>query len=717
MQVKLMILAITLACGPIAVGTEPASYRTVDVIVSGTHGYHTYRIPSIAVTSRGTLLAFCEGRKFGRGDAGDIDLLLKRSADGGATWSPAQIVWDDGPNTCGNPCVVVDRRSGRIWLLMTWNLGSDSEAAIIEGRSRDTRRVFVTSSDDDGVTWAPPREITADVKPTNWTWYATGPGAGIQLEQGPHRGRLVIPCDHIEAGTRHYDSHVVWSDDGGASWQMGGSTAHHQVNECEVVELPGGRLMLNMRNYDRAQRVRRVSFSDEGGATWGEVRVDPALVEPICQASLRRIAWGADGGEGLLAFSNPASETARVNLTVRLSREGGRTWPAARVLHAGPSAYSCLVALPDGDIGCLYEAGERSPYERIVFARFSPAWVESASAATSTASAGLVRSEFIYELAPFPSCHASTLVEAPDGALVAAWFGGTAEQNPDVCIYATRFENGRWSLPAAVASGLQPDGTRYPCWNPVLFQPDNGPLMLFYKVGPDPRSWWGMVQTSTDGGRTWGEARRLPPGLFGPIKNKPVRLPNGHILAPSSTEHDGWRVHFERSEDGGATWSATPAVNAGHNIAAIQPAVLLLGGNRILALGRTRQGRIFRVESADLGRTWGAMTLTDLPNPNAGIDAVTLRDGRQLLVYNHTSRGRSPLNVAVSDDGTAWQAALVLENEPRAEFSYPAVIQASDGLVHITYTWKRQKVKHVVLDPSRLSLRPIVGGRWPDEAR
>ena len=251
----------------------------------------------------------------------------------------------------------------------------------------------------------------------------------------------------------------------------------------------------------------------------------------------------------------------------------------------------------------------------------------------------------------------------------------------------------------------------------MLFQPANGPLMLFYKVGPNPDAWWGMLRTSTDSGRTWSAARRLPDGILGPIKNKPVQMPDGSILCPTSTETpdaaDLWRVHFERTSDLGQTWTATPPLNDGRKIAAIQPSVLTYADGQLQALGRTRQGKVFEIWSKDGGKTWGTMMLTMLPNPNAGTDAVTLRDGRQLLVYNHTAKGRSPLNVAVSPDGRKWSGALVLESEP-GEFSYPAVIQARDGLVHITYTWKRQKVRHVVVDPTKLALREIIDGRWPE---
>jgi predicted neuraminidase len=328
---------------------------------------------------------------------------------------------------------------------------------------------------------------------------------------------------------------------------------------------------------------------------------------------------------------------------------------------------------------------------------------------------GLVSCEFIYAEAPFPSCHASTLAESAGGVLVAAWFGGTGEKHADVGIWVARCVGGTWSVPVEVADGVQADGTRHPCWNPVLFQPASGPLLLFYKVGPSPGTWWGLLRTSTDGGLTWGAARRLPAGILGPIKNKPVQLADGAILSPTSTEHDGWRVHLERSEDGGTTWTATPPLNDGKALGAIQPSILFLGGDRLLAIGRTQQGKLFQIASADLGRTWGAMTLTDLPNPNSGTDAVTLRDGRHLLVYNHTARSRSPLNVAISADGQTWQAALVLEDEP-GEYSYPAVIQTRDGLVHITYTWQRRKVRHVVVDPAQLALRPLADGEWPPAA-
>ena len=340
----------------------------------------------------------------------------------------------------------------------------------------------------------------------------------------------------------------------------------------------------------------------------------------------------------------------------------------------------------------------------------------------------LLTSEFIYETAPFPSCHASTIVETKSG-LVAAWFGGTREKDPGVGIWLSRLEGEKWTAPVEVANGIQhrnPDGSvqRHPTWNPVLFQPKDGPLMLFYKAGPSPSSWWGMLTTSDSDGRSWSLPNRLPEGILGPVKNKPVQLPSGEILCASSTETPGimdkWMVHFEKTADLGKTWERSGPVNDGAAIHAIQPSVLFLGDNKLLAIGRTRQNRVFEVASDDMGKSWNRMTLGTLPNPNSGTDAVTLKDGRHLIVYNHVGGDplrwggkRTPLNVAFSRDGRTWQAALVLENTP-GEYSYPAIIQTTDGMVHITYTWQRKRVKHVVINPAKLSPRDLVNGAWPE---
>ena len=343
----------------------------------GTGGYHTYRIPALAVTNKGTVLAFCEGRKLSWNDSGDIDLLARRSTDNGKTWSDTQIVWDDGMNCCGNPCVVVDKETGTIWLLSTWNRGDDHEGAIIAQKSKDTRRIFAIRSEDDGRTWSKPVEITGEVKKPDWTWYATGPGKGIQIENGPQKGRLVVPCDHIEAGTKRYFSHTIDSDDHGKTWKLGGSTPEDKVNECGVVELTGGRLMLNMRNYDRSKHARQTAVSDDGGTTWKDQKHDPALIEPICQAGILRHRWPQGDKPGVILFSNPASTNGRVKMTVRASFDDGATWPVSKLLFDGPGGYSDLATLADGRIACFYECGENNLAESIVFQILDPADLQS----------------------------------------------------------------------------------------------------------------------------------------------------------------------------------------------------------------------------------------------------------------------------------------------------------------------------------------------------
>jgi predicted neuraminidase len=330
--------------------------------------------------------------------------------------------------------------------------------------------------------------------------------------------------------------------------------------------------------------------------------------------------------------------------------------------------------------------------------------------------AAIVASEFIYESAPFASAHASTIVETRKG-LVAAWFAGTREKHPDVGIWIARHEGRRWSTPVEVANGLQPSGTRYPCWNPVLFQPAKGPLLLFYKVGPNPSEWWGLVRTSRDDGRTWSAPLALPEGILGPIRAKPVTLATGEVLAGSSTEHAGWVVHLERwagwrSDDdasdrdrlaSAAVWSKTGPLNDPNEFGAIQPTILAHSTTRLQILCRSQQGAITEAWSEDAGRSWSRMRATPLPNPSAGIDALRLADRRFLLAYNPTTSGRGKLQIAVSTDGKAWRPAIVLEEATgEDEFSYPALIQARDGRVHVTYTWMRTRIKHVVVDPMRI---------------
>lgn len=331
---------------------------------------------------------------------------------------------------------------------------------------------------------------------------------------------------------------------------------------------------------------------------------------------------------------------------------------------------------------------------------------------------GIITDEFLYEKAAFPSCHSATIAETPTG-LVAAYFGGTRERHPDVEIYVSRQVNGSWLAPVSVANGIQNEKLRLPTWNPVLYQVPGGDLLLFYKIGPKPSEWWGLMRTSKDGGITWSDAKKLPDGYIGPVKNKPVLLSNGNLFCPSSKEGNGWKIHFEVTNDNGKSWRTIGPI-ASNGIDAIQPSILDHGKGKLQVLARSRNRALVESWSTDNGETWSPLAKTSLPNNNSGTDAVTLKNGRHVLVYNHVlppgdlAKGpRTPLNVSISKNGKTWKAALILEDSPISQYSYPAVIQTADGMLHFIYTWRRLKIKHVVVDPSKLKLKKIKNGVWP----
>jgi alpha-L-rhamnosidase len=338
---------------------------------------------------------------------------------------------------------------------------------------------------------------------------------------------------------------------------------------------------------------------------------------------------------------------------------------------------------------------------------FMTAFIFFSFHAAGQVSRAILQDQFIYDTASFPSCHASTIVETPAG-IVAAWFGGSNEGNPDVCIYMSRYSKGKWTAPKMIADGWINDKTRYACYNPVLYQVPGGELILFYKIGPNVQGWTGWIKRSQDHGETWSAAEQMPEGILGPIKNKPL-LRDGLLICPSSTENKGWRVHFEYTKDNGHSWTKSEPLNDGKTLSGIQPSILEHGDSKLQAICRSMDGVLNETWSSDNGRTWSMLQPTVIPNNNSGIDAATLKNGKHILVYNHvkSAKGewgpRSPINVAISDDGKDWYSALVLYDEKGAEFSYPYVLQTSDGLVHIVYTWKRKKIRHVVIDPEKLT--------------
>ena len=303
--------------------------------------------------------------------------------------------------------------------------------------------------------------------------------------------------------------------------------------------------------------------------------------------------------------------------------------------------------------------------------------------------------EFIDTRGVIPSVHASTIEECPDGTLVAAWFGGLHEGHPEVAIYTSRRVNGVWQTPLVAARGQTSEGRPLACYNPVLFRWNDGSLLLFYKAGTSPQTWSGFLCTSLDSGRTWSPPRPLPDGILGPIKNRPVYDATGGLICPTSDEQHGWRVHFEFTKDL-LNWRRTEPINDGKSIGAIQPSLLHLGGIAWRAIGRTQNGKLFQVDSLDDGRTWREMTLLDLPNPNSGMDAITLADGRYALAYNPVEKGRTPLVIATSSDASQWTTIATLEDKP-GEYSYPSLLQTRDGHLHVVYTWKRKRIRHVEL--------------------
>ncbi len=303
---------------------------------------------------------------------------------------------------------------------------------------------------------------------------------------------------------------------------------------------------------------------------------------------------------------------------------------------------------------------------------------------------------FIFEKAPFPECHASTIVETEDSFL-AAWFGGTREGDKDVCIYTSAKEDeDRWGIPVKVADGIVNDTLQYPCWNPVLYKRDNGDIILYYKIGPNPREWWGMYKISIDDGKSWSEPIKIPDNMLGPIKNKPVRLSDGTIMYPTSIETmEMWNIYVETSDQDLKNWRKIAIDN--NNFNAIQPTILLHKNNRIQMLCRSKEKKILETWSKDMGETWTSVTATSLPNNNSGIDAVTCSNGLHLLVYNPITKGRNKLSLAGSYDGKIWEDLMILENQTEGEFSYPAIIQSRDGTIHITYTYNRNTIKYVHL--------------------
>ncbi len=463
-----------------------------------------------------------------------------------------------------------------------------------------------------------------------------------------------------------------------------------------------------------AQRV----FVDEDGQPW---RLNPKSCGGSGRVKLSVVDWDGDGRLDVLVNSENAAwyrncETRDGHVVLKkignLARRNiaGHTSSPTTADFDGDGQPDLLVGSENGRIyHCAHADCVDYPADQLQ--------ARSPVAPSDPRFPGLLHEEFVFEKSPFKASHASTLCRTSRG-LVTAWFGGTKEGNDDVGIWSSYHDGASWSRPVQVADGIQHAGLRYPCWNPVLYQPPgDAPTLLFFKVGPSPKAWWGEMMVSYDRGRTFVDRHRLPEGIDGPVRCKPLLLDDMQtLLCGSSTESTGWQVHMESISlvDGlpRGVWNRIGPLDGSDEFQAIQPTLLKHADGRLQILCRTEQSVIATSFSSDQGLRWSALQGLDLPNPNSGIDAVTLSDGRQLLIYNHLDSGiggwgeRGLLNLALSDDGLTWRAAGDIERQAGAEFSYPAIIQSdfpSDrGQVHISYTWKRDRIKHVVLDPADL---------------
>ena len=710
--------------------------------------------PSITWLANGDLLAIWYST---RGEKGtELTVLASRRRAGSEQWDPASEFFKAADHNMHGSSIFHDGQ-GSIYHF--------NGMAPKGGLGWAKLALLLRSSHDNGLTWTPPHAIDPRMVGRHQVisgTLMTKEGVLIQncdAVPGPHGGTAL----HLS-----HDGGKTWVDPGAGKPQpsfTAGGTGEGTIAgiHAKVIELDDGRLLALGRG-DSIDGKMPMSLSTDLGKTWtyqaspfppiggGQRLVLKQLHEgPLLLVSFTSGDRKDPESNGMTMIDQDGNEFIGHGMYAALSFDQGKTWPVRKLLTPGEGDFdggahtSHFTASPTRGEHAGYLAATQTPDNVIhlissrLHYRFNLGWLlegeltgdgpvpsefgvqDQLPPLARKGQHGYVSSELIYPLTdkPTPQCHSSTIVETPAG-LVAAWFGGTNEPHIDNSIWLARHVDGKWQTPLEVVDGSEGLSQDHRTGNPVLFQPRSGPLMLFYKVVPlvdgGARSWWGMMTISHDAGQTWAQPWKLGENetlgerahLIGPVKNKPIELADGTIVCPSSTEHDGWRVHFELTRDFGKTWDVIGPIEASSDFNAIQPSILSYPDGRLQILCRSKENVIVQSWSQDNGKTWSPLAATALPNPNSGTDAVTLADGRQLMVYNHTIRGgdfpanRNMLNIAISRDGQTWQPIMTLERD-RGEYSYPAVIQTSDGKIHLTYTWKRESIKHVVLDPQQLN--------------
>jgi sialidase-1 len=684
----------------------------------GVGGYNIYRIPSMIVTPRDAILAFCEARE--AGDSSDIDLVLRRSEDGGNTWSPMQVVWNEGKNVCGNPCPVIDRDTGIIWLLLTWNNSEDKSSNLHEGTGKDTRRVYICRSEDDGHTWTKPEEITSSVKRKTWRWYATGPGVGIQLLNEPYKGRLVIPSDYTDED--EYGSHVIYSDDHGKTWKIGG-TVPGGANECQVVELVDGTLMMNTRMQKNGQGKRGIATSRDGGETWSKLELDDELIEPVCQASFLRYTLASTGGKNRLLFSNPAVATPpgeksgkRFNMTVRLSYDEGKTWPVSKKLCEGPSAYSCLAVLPCGDIACLYEGGEKL-YDEIIFARFTLDWLSD-----GTDLIGNV--VFDNTLREGVSCYRiPSIVTAPNGDLVAVCDERVesckdlnGNKNINIVMRRSSDNGTTWSEIETIVDYPYGKSASDPS---MIVDKETGEIFLFYNFmdhDNEPRIYFQHMMKSPDNGKSWSKPEDITSQITKPewkkdhkfvTSGRGIQTRSGTLLHTLVNIQKG--LHVFGSSDHGKTWLLidTPVKPANES-----KILELIDGSWMVNARVKGSGMRYVHTSSDQGKTWDTKPEPMLIDPacNASfIRFTSVEDGcdkNRLLFSNaKSSNTRENMTVRLSyDEGKTWTEGKTIYSGKSAYSSLTVLKNGEIGLL-----FEKDRYKEIVF--LRFSLEWLTDGK------